>query len=337
MKPYSFFRAISAAGLLIWLSIGSIAAQGTAYDPLLIANPGKAQHIDLVVQDGSRNREIPLRIFLPSNSSPAPVVLFSHGLGGNREGNPYLGEHWSARGYVAVVMQHVGSDDGVWKSTRPERRMASLQKAASIENAVLRFKDVSVVIDQLEKWQIAGDSAESNLLVGRMDLKHIGMSGHSFGAVTTQAVSGQRTPLGDATFTDRRIKAAVVMSPNAPKIGEPKDAFGGVSIPWLLMTGTHDVAFVGDATMSSRLAVFPALPPKGKYELVLNEAEHNAFGDRALPGENRPRNPNHHRAILALSTAFWDAYLRDDSRAKAWLDGPAALSVLEPNDLWQRK
>lgn len=337
MKPYPFFRAMSAAGLLIWLPIGSIAAQGTAYDPLLIANPGKAQHLDLVVQDGSRNREIPLRIFLPSSSSPVPVVLFSHGLGGNREGNPYLGEHWSARGYVAVVMQHAGSDDGVWKSTRPERRLVSLQKAASIENALLRFKDVSVVIDQLEKWQIAGDSADSSLLAGRMDLKHIGMSGHSFGAVTTQAVSGQRTPLGDASFTDRRIKAAVVMSPNAPKIGEPKDAFGGVSIPWLLMTGTHDVAFVGDATMSSRLAVFPALPPKGKYELVLNEAEHNAFGDRALPGENRPRNPNHHRAILALSTAFWDAYLREDVAAQAWLDGPAALSVLEPKDLWQRK
>ena len=33
------------------------------------------------------------------------------------------------------------------------------------------------------------------------------------------------------------------------------------------------------------------------------------------------RNPNHHRSILALTTAFWDAYLRDDARGKAWLDG----------------
>ena len=337
MKSYRFLQAIAAVSILSWLPIGMVAAQGVAYDPLLRGETGKAQHIDISVQDGSRNREIPLRVYLPSSKAPAPVVLFSHGLGGNREGNPYLGEHWSARGYLVVVMQHHGSDDGVWKSTRPERRMASLQQAASIENALLRFKDVSVVIDQLEKWQVAGNSAESGSLVGRMDLKRIGMSGHSFGAVTTQAVSGQRTPFGDATFTDRRIRAAVVMSPNAPKMGEPKQVFGGVSIPWLLMTGTHDLFAIGGATMASRLAVFPALPPGGKYELVLNEAEHNAFGDRALPGENRPRNPNHHRVILALSTAFWDAYLRDDSQARTWLDGDGPSTVLAAEDRWQRK
>jgi len=33
------------------------------------------------------------------------------------------------------------------------------------------------------------------------------MSGHSFGAVTTQAVSGQRHPVG-GDLTDKRIKAA---------------------------------------------------------------------------------------------------------------------------------
>lgn len=337
MKPSRFLRTIAAACVLIWLPSGLVAAQATGYDPLLTAKSGTAQHIDLVVQDGGRSREIPLRIFLPEGSAPAPVVLFSHGLGGNREGNPYLGEHWSARGYVVVMMQHHGSDDGVWKGHRPGRVMDSLKKAASLENALLRFEDVTVVMNQLEKWNLAGNFPESQLLVGRMDLSRVGMSGHSFGAVTTQAVSGQRTPLGEATFTDARIKASVVMSPNAPKQGDAKTAFGRVQIPWLLMTGTHDVAFVGEATMETRLAVFPALPPGGKYEIVLFNAEHNAFGDRALPGENRPRNPNHHRVVLALSTAFWDAYLRGDAEAKAWLDGAGAMAVLEPQDRWQRK
>jgi hypothetical protein len=41
--------------------------------------------------------------------------------------------------------------------------------------------------------------------------------------------------------------------------------------------------------------------------LVLHNAEHSVFTDRPLPGEREPRNPNHHRVILALSTAFWDA------------------------------
>jgi hypothetical protein len=98
-----------------------------------------------------------------------------------------------------------------------------------------------------------------------------------------------------------------------------------------------DVAPIGGATLESRLAVFPALPPGSKYELVLDGAEHSAFTDRALPGDSSPRNPNHHRAILALSTAFWDAFLRGDENARRWLDGDGPRSVLEKADRWQRK
>ena len=46
------------------------------------------------------------------------------------------------------------------------------------------------------------------------------MSGHSFGAVTTQAVSGQRSAWGKETgFTDKRIIAAGMLSPSAPQKG----------------------------------------------------------------------------------------------------------------------
>ena len=105
---------------------------------------------------------------------------------------------------------------------------------------------------------------------------------------------------------------------------------------WVL-TGTKDVAPVGNADVESRLRVFPSLPPGDKYELVLADAEHSAFGDRPLPGDRQPRNPNHHRAILALSTAFWDAYLRGDAAARAWLQGAGPRSILEERDRWQVK
>jgi len=127
------------------------------------------------------------------------------------------------------------------------------------------------------------------------------------------------------------------MSPSSPRGGDPKQAFGGVKLPWLLMTGTKDVSLIVDTDVASRLAVYPALPPGGKYELVLDNAEHSAFADRALPGDKESRNPNHHRAILALSTAFWDAWLREDPAARAWLDGNGPSSVLEPKDRWSRK
>ena len=89
--------------------------------------------------------------------------------------------------------------------------------------------------------------------------------------------------------------------------------------------------------MTSRLAVYPALPPGAKYELVLYEAEHSAFTDRPLPGEAGRRNPNHHRVIVALSTAFWDAHLRGIAAARAWLDGAGPRSVMEEKDRWQTK
>ena len=41
--------------------------------------------------------------------------------------------------------------------------------------------------------------------------------------------------------------------------------------------------------------------------------------------------------ILALSTAFWDEWLRGDPAARAWLEGDGPKSVLEKNDRWQWK
>jgi len=156
--------------------------------------------------------------------------------------------------------------------------------------------------------------------------------------------------LDDARFDERRPgvsrsaqpaaavpRAAVILSPWAPAAESPADAFGQVAIPWLLMTGTNDLSIIGGADMKSRLGVYPALPAGGKYELVLHEANHSAFTDRPLPGDRGTRNPNHHLAILALSTAFWDAYLKDDPAAKAWLNGEGAKSVLESKDRWQKK
>jgi predicted dienelactone hydrolase len=160
------------------------------------------------------------------------VVLFSHGLGGNRDGSPFLGKHWSARGYVTVFVQHPGSDDSVWKDVAPSERVAAMRRAANGENFMLRVKDVSAVIDQLENW----NEIKDHPLNGRMDLKRIGMSGHSFGAVTTQAVSGQSF-LGRSAFTDPRIKAAAAMSPSVAQGAKAERSFGKVTIPWLLMTG----------------------------------------------------------------------------------------------------
>ena len=334
MMKHRKYLIISMLTVSLLLFAANVIIAGSAYDPLAVTVQFTPEIIDLTVNDAERKRDIPVRVYLPAEKTPAPVVIFSHGLGGSREGSAYLGNHWAARGYVAVFVQHHGSDKSVWQDKPKEQRLDAMRQAASLENFMLRVKDVPAVLNQLERWnKTAGD-----ILAGRLDLTRVGMSGHSFGAVTTQAVSGQSTRRGGMPFTDSRIKAAVAFSPSAPRQGaSPQQAFGKVKIPWMLMTGTKDVAIIGDADLKSRLAVFPALPPGGKYELVLNRAEHSAFSDRALPGDSEPRNPNHHLAVLALSTAFWDAYLREDAAAKAWLDGTGPRSILEKDDRWQMK
>jgi len=319
--------AFSLGATVLLTAVGGL--RGAAYDPLVVDPNFKAEVRDMSVHDAARNRDIPIRIYLPATDKPEPVILFSHGLGGTRTGSEFLGEQWSARGYVAVFLQHPGSDDGVWKNEPPAKRLAAMRGAISLENFLLRVRDVPVVIDQLEVWDKSGP------LAGRMDLAKIGMSGHSFGAATTEAVSGEMFPVGGAKLTDSRICAAIIFSPSAPKSGSTERAFNNVKIPWLLMTGTEDTTIIGGADVKSRLAVYPAVRGAPKYEVVLDKAEHSVFTDRSLPGEHEPRNPNHHRVILALSTAFWDAYLRSDKDALAWLNGSGPRKVMEPADVWK--
>ena len=334
MPPACSRRSLLLASLALTPCAALCATPDRAYDPLRLGATKLAQTLELVARDTARQRDIPLLAYLPNTPGPAPLVLFSHGLGGSRYGSAFLGQHWAARGYVALFVQHPGSDDGVWKDVPPAARMAALRRAANLQNTVLRLQDVPTVLDQMARWNDDGD----HLLGGRVDMLRVGMSGHSFGAVTTQAVSGQRDASGKQPFTDTRIRAAAVMSPDSPQGSATAAlAFAAVGVPWLLMTGTRDTSFVGTATVASRLAVFPALPNSGKYELVLDQAEHSVFTDRALPGDREKRNPNHHRAILAISTAFWDAWLRDDASARAWLDGYGPSNVLEPADRWQKK
>lgn len=335
MITFSFRTSIliSISCVLLLVSISVMAAD---YDPAIIPPEAKYNIMDMTVHDNTRARDIPIRIYLPTVTVPSPVILYSHGLGGSREGSSYLGKHWAARGYTVVYLQHPGSDADVWQSIpkwRRLKRLMAMKNAASAQNFILRVEDVANVLGQLEKW----NQTEGHEIEGRLDLKKIGMSGHSFGARTTQAVGGQTFKGENAQLTDNRIIAALPMSPSSPE-GSSREAFGNVSIPWMLMTGTKDTApFGNNSDAKSRLAVFPALPPSGKYELVLFDAEHSAFTDQDLNHSSEPRNPNHHRAILALSTAFWDTYLRADTAARNWLDGVGPKSVLHKQDTWQKK
>lgn len=304
--------------------VGAVAHAAPAYDPLSVPEV-KVESVTREIRDAKRDRSIPIRVYLPEKK-PAAVVLFSHGLGGSRDNNGWLGEHWAKRGYFAVFMQHPGSDETVWKEADAGNRFGDLKKAASFSNHTLRGGDVAAVLDALEEWNKEGEWK------GRMDPEHAGISGHSFGAQTSQIVAGQNVAGGRISFRDPRITAAVMMSPAPPAMGDAAKAFEAVRIPCLLLTGTLDDSPIGRTTPTDRLNVFPNLKNAPAWQVVFEGADHMSFGGRGKGAEAS----RYRKATLALTTAFWDANLRDDSEAKKWLNGEGARSVMVKEDVWQR-
>lgn len=304
---------VSFAWLAAW---ASFAAEKP--DAWKIPGPAAVEVTQYEWQDGKRNREVPVTVYAPqAGKGPFPVIIFSHGLGGSRDGYEYLGRHWASHGYVSVHLQHKGSDTEVWKGqTQPYREMQ--RAAAAPANALNRPKDVTFAIDKLE--ELNAKDAKWN---GRLDLKHIGVAGHSFGAYTTLASIGQVPPLAD-----RRICAAIPMSAPVPnRSGVDLDkVYKEVKVPCFHMTGTRDNSPIGDTSAAQRRLPFDHIHNGDQYLLILADAEHMAFSDSKL-GNGR-RNPRHHELILQGSTAFWNAYLRNDADAKNWLAGGGFAQTL---------
>ena len=196
----------------------------------------------------------------------------------------------------------------------------------------LRVDDVTDVLDAMSVWT----SDKKSPFYGRIDTNNVGMAGHSMGAKTAQLMIGQQGWLS-RTKKHKRIRAAVLMSPSSPSLQSAKSAFGSVTTPCLLLTGTRDsVPFLSDQSTESRRAVFSALPSGNAYELVLHNATHSAFTDRSRRNDTPP-NPKHHRAIEAITTAFWDAYLQGNEDAANWLRNGGAKAILDTQDSWQSK
>ena len=314
-----------------------------AVSPYSKPGPHKVQSLLFDWSDPARdNRAVPVKIYFPSlqqNSSatqPQPIIIFSHGLGGSREGYAYLGEHWASHGYIVVHPQHLGSDTEVWKGQlQPIKAMR--ESLRDPQNALNRPKDVSFVIDQLTLL-----NTTDGPLKGRLDTTRLGISGHSFGAFTTLSSAGQTLmgPLGKTlNLGDPRIKSALAMSPQPPikplppeRLHEPYDT---ITIPLLHMTGTEDKSVVSDTTPEQRRIPFDQTRNAPAYLLTLTGGDHMVFSGRrrggidTLLGHSRrddagTRDDHFRTLILDSSTAFWDATLKNDAQAADYLrdNGP---------------
>ena len=271
--------------------------------------------------DATRNRSVPAKIYfpIPGDAGRSPLIIFSHGLGGSREGYEYLGRQWAANGYVVVHLDHIGSDTDALRGPRP---LQSLRRAANLQNAIDRAKDVRFAIDQM-----ASIGEKVPALRDRIAMDHIGVGGHSFGANTAMLVAGQTVGFGNAeSFADPRVKAVIAMSEPTPfDHARLDDDYAAVKIPVFMMTGTEDDSPVGDTKAADRRLPFDHLKSDASL-LILTGGDHMVFSGRLR--EPKPTDALQQKLIRFSSTAFWDAYMKSNTAARTWLENGDGFRAL---------
>lgn len=322
--------ALLTAGLLPRAS-----AEGLA-DPR--ARPGLQVVTELegVWRDSSRGeRPVPWRAFVPEAlREPAPVVLHSHGGGGTRSSGAMFGRHLASHGFIALHLQHLGSDRDAFRNDPRQISAAARDPRLGAD----RFEDVGFA------WRQLQDTRTQAALAGRVDPQRIGISGHSFGAITALIAAGQSVSGYDRSLSVPQLKAAFALSPSAPRAryGDAATAFRDMLMPIFHLTGTEDHAPNGDFTAPARRIPFDRITDVDQWLLVLSGANHFTFAGEPNPrlGGRSFRYPGldrHHEIIKVASIAFWSWIMHEDADALAFLDGGGYRRLLGPDDSFQIK
>ena len=274
------------------------------------------------------NRAVPFKIYYADDYSAQndgakmPTIIWSHGFGGNHNGAAFISRYLASHGYAIVHITHHGTDSSLWEG-KPGHPWDILRKAnITRETTLNRFKDVPFVLDQLPEW-----AAENPDAGDQMDLSHFGMSGHSFGAMTTQVMAGQRFPDEDGkliSMREPRFSCGVLYSPVPIRhlVGEEPEPhiYGPIDIPLLHMTGTDDASPLEDFGYKRRLVVHDHSSHPEKYLQVLEGGDHMVYNGTRGKLEKNPLRDEHENLIKIAALAFWDAYMKDSAEAKAWLE-----------------
>lgn len=269
-----FLRQLPALALL--LTIPSLAQDS----PVSISTLPEFDIFDEEWFDSDRDRRVPIRLYLPKShqTTPGPLIIFSHGIGGSRIGYSYLGQYWASKGFASLHVQHIGSDRSIWLGN-PFNLVLRLQEAAQEPEALQRVNDIKFALTSLLKSTYAA-LINSDEIIG---------AGHSYGANTIMLVSGARVNVKGApvNLSDARIKAAILIS--APPFYGQTDLvpiLEPIQIPTLHVTSTEDKITIPGyySGYEDRLAIFEAMGSPQKSLVVYTGGSHSMFTDRTSPG-----------------------------------------------------
>lgn len=291
--------------------------KGYKIDP----GPFKVQMVEKVtLQDKERKKELVMRVYYPKGDGPFPVIIFSHGSFAGIDVFSSVSSHWASHGYVTIHPQHADARKKGTNAEQPKLGIGELRNQSSgLED---RVKDVSRVIDLFD--ELVKEVPE---LKGKMDRERIGVSGHSYGACVAMLIGGVTVEAKGKTqsYADPRVKCIVPISAaGTGEYGLTKDSWKKAERPFLYITGTRDIRPGYEAAW--RKEPFDLSPPKDKYLLIIEGANHFSFGGGPAQGGLLGRGADAFSPLVkASSTAFWDAYLKNLPEAKGFLKADGGL------------
>jgi predicted dienelactone hydrolase len=303
---------LSASLAVGLLNFQSASAQDTreadAYK--LEAGPHKVQTIkELVLRDDKRKKDLQLRINYPDGKGPFPVLIFSHGAWGSKDGHLTLTELWASHGYVTIQPNHSDSRALGVKvgDTKVFRDWQS------------RPADISFIIESFADLE-----TKEPALKGKLDAKRIGVSGHSFGANTAQLIGGARAFLlgKEKSFEDKRVAAVALLSGQGPGEMLTEKSWEKLTKPMLVMTGSKDGPTRTGQPAEWRKKPYELSPPGDKHLMWVEGMDHGFGGISGLKDGlvKFQTNEDHVKYTKIVTLAFWDAYLKESKEARAYLE-----------------
>ncbi len=270
---------------------------------------------DLDWSDPARKRLVPARLYLPQPlpEQRLPLLVFSHGIGGSREGYSYLASFLAREGIACLHLQHVGSDRRVWWDGGPFSVVDRLRRAADEREALARVDDMRFALDRITGGKLS-DCIDPHRIIA---------AGHSYGANTTMLLGGACVERNGRLLNlrDERIGAIMLLSA-PPFYGEVsmQQILAPVRVPSLHVTATEDIIRIPGyySDLSDRLAIFDMIGSERKSLAVFEGGSHSVFTDRNLTG-GLQRNGEVKRATRELALAFLRNTLDGDADAlPAW-------------------
>jgi dienelactone hydrolase len=154
-----------------------------------------------------------------TDGGPHPVVLFSHGLGAYRYQAAERAEDFASHGYVVVGVDHFDAFRPVFDDGRVVSSPESGTTSRGIED---RVRDLSLVLDKFEQWNLADP-----LFASALDLDRVAVMGFSWGGGTAVELCG----------LDARCSLAIAYDPS----GTTGDLFTSQQKPLLQINGDSTV------------------------------------------------------------------------------------------------